>query len=136
MDAQVDRATSTLYAKLEERVMARDQVGASQVYYDLVTAREDRKIKDVALVRIEQLYPFPAPEIDTILASYPENVDVMWVQEEPRNMGAWRLVEEKLQPALDCTLRYVGRRESASPAAGSLRRHQQEHAEIMQEAFV
>ena len=67
---------------------------------------------------------------------------MVWVQEEPRNMGAWRFVQEQFQPLLSSngdasrrTLRYIGRPESASPSSGSLKRHQQESAELMEEAF-
>ena len=62
----------------------------------------------------------------------------MWVQEEPRNMGAWRFVQEQLQPVLDESgrvLHYAGRAASASTASGSLKRHQQEHADLVEEAF-
>ncbi|HWY45857.1 MAG TPA: hypothetical protein VNX70_00650, partial [Bryobacteraceae bacterium] len=73
-----------------------------------------------------------------ILARYPERADVVWVQEEPRNMGAWRFVQEQIQPILEPSgraVRYVGRAASASPATGSLKRHQQEVAEILEGAF-
>ena len=109
-----------------------------QIYYDLVTAREERKADNVAIVRMEQLYPFPAPQIKTGLSRYAPNAEIVWVQEEPRNMGAWRFVEENLEPILDPAkrrVRYIGRPESASPATGSLRRHQQEQADIVENAF-
>ena len=109
-----------------------------QLSYDLVAAREQRKADKIAVVRVEQLYPFPASRIKAGLADYPTGAEIAWVQEEPRNMGAWRFVQENLQPILDeskRTLRYIGRPESASPAAGSLRRHQEEQANIIDEAF-
>jgi 2-oxoglutarate decarboxylase len=111
---------------------------SGQLSYDLVAAREQKKADNVAVVRVEQLYPFPVAQIKAGLAGYPEGAEIVWVQEEPRNMGAWRFVEENLQPMLDAskrTLRYIGRPESASPAAGSLHRHQEEQAEIVDEAF-
>jgi 2-oxoglutarate decarboxylase len=111
---------------------------SGQVYYDVLAAREERKIQDVAVVRLEQIYPFQAGQVRDILARYPETAEVVWVQEEPRNMGAWRFVQEQMQPILEPTrrtLRYAGRASSASPAAGSLKRHQQELAELLEQAF-
>lgn len=89
-------------------------------------------------MRVEQLYPFPQEEINDVLLRYPVTCEVAWVQEEPRNMGAWRFVREKIQPLLTSTKRelmYIGRAESASPATGSLKRHQQEQSEIVDEAL-
>jgi 2-oxoglutarate decarboxylase len=111
---------------------------SGQVYYDLLAAREERKIANVAIVRLEQMYPFPAADVRDILARYSETADVVWVQEEPRNMGAWRFVQEQIQPVLEPSgraIRYVGRAASASPATGSLKRHQQEVAELLEGAF-
>ena len=111
---------------------------SGQVYYDLLAAREEKKSENVAIVRVEQLYPFPLAQIKTVLAQYSKKTEIAWVQEEPRNMGAWRFVEENLQPVAaerKSPVRYIGRAPSASPAAGSLRRHQQEQAEIIAEAF-
>jgi 2-oxoglutarate dehydrogenase E1 component len=111
---------------------------SGQVYYDVLAAREERKIGDVAIVRLEQIYPFQAGQVRDILARYPETAEVVWVQEEPRNMGAWRFVQEQMQPVLDSTrrvLRYAGRAPSASPASGSLKRHQEELAELLEAAF-
>jgi 2-oxoglutarate dehydrogenase E1 component len=73
-----------------------------------------------------------------MLARFPVTAEVVWVQEEPRNMGPWRFVSERIQPLLDSSkrkLRYVGRAESASPAAGSLKRHHQEQSDLIEEAF-
>ena len=116
---------------------------SGQVYYDLMAAREERKVANaavanVAIVRLEQMYPFPAADVRDILARYPETAEVVWVQEEPRNMGGWRFVQEQIQPILESSgraVRYVGRAASASPATGSLKRHQQEVAEILEGAF-
>jgi len=111
---------------------------SGQVYYDLVAAREERKVSSIAIVRLEQIYPFPAAEVRDILARYPETADIVWVQEEPRNMGGWRFAQEEIQPLLEPSgraIRYVGRAASASPATGSLKRHQQEVAELLEGAF-
>src|SRR5579864_4450124 len=117
---------------LELTRVSRVLICSGQVYYDLLAAREERKLQHVAIARLEQLYPFPGTELKDILDRYPALSDVVWVQEEPRNMGAWRFVHEQLQPILDSSqrvLRYVGRPASASPSAGSLKRHQQEQVE-------
>jgi 2-oxoglutarate dehydrogenase E1 component len=99
---------------------------SGQLYYDLLAGREQRKIEDIAIVRLEQIYPFPEAELKQAVAEYPAAVDLVWVQEEPRNMGAWRFVQEQLP-----NVRYVGRGESASPSAGSLKRHTQEQGELI-----
>jgi 2-oxoglutarate dehydrogenase E1 component len=111
---------------------------SGKIYYDLLAAREERKADHVALVRVEQLYPFESGQARDILARYPMTAEVVWAQEEPRNMGAWRFLRDCIQPLLDDTsreLRYVGRPESASPATGSGKRHQQEQAEIVNDAL-
>ncbi|HMD49339.1 MAG TPA: hypothetical protein VKG79_09590, partial [Bryobacteraceae bacterium] len=114
---------------------------SGQIYYDLAAAREERKIQDIAIARLEQIYPFPADQLGEMLQRYPATAGVMWVQEEPRNMGAWRFVQENLQPIFDDAgssrrlLHYAGRPASASPSAGSLKRHQQEQAELIGDAF-
>jgi len=87
---------------------------------------------------VEQLYPFAADQARDILARYPATAEVVWAQEEPRNMGAWRFLKDCIQPLLDGSqreVRYVGRPESASPATGSGKRHQQEQAEIVSDAL-
>ena len=109
---------------------------SGKVYYTLLEAREDSGFDDVALVRIEQLHPFPFNEIRSVLASLSAR-DVVWVQEEPWNMGAWAFVQDRIAQILPAgtTLRYVGRKEAASPATGSFRIHQEEEAEFVREAF-
>src|SRR5713101_7654001 len=111
---------------------------SGKIYYDLLAAREERKADNIAFVRIEQLYPFLQSNFRDILLRYPLTSEVVWAQEEPKNMGPWRFLREQIQPLLDPSsreLRYIGRSESASPATGSLKRHQQEQAEIMDEAL-
>jgi 2-oxoglutarate dehydrogenase E1 component len=111
---------------------------SGKIYYDLLAARESRQANHVALVRIEQLYPFAESDANDVLMRYPLSTEVVWAQEEPRNMGPWRFMQEQIQPLLAPTsrvLRYVGRAESASPATGSGRRHQEEQAAITDEAM-
>jgi len=125
-------------AKLDPAVATRLLMCSGQVYYDLLAAREERKVGHVAIVRLEQIYPFPSSGVEAILNRYPALAEVVWVQEEPRNMGAWRFVQEQMQPILEPyrrVLRYVGRAESASTSAGSLKRHQEEQADLVESAF-
>jgi 2-oxoglutarate dehydrogenase E1 component len=100
--------------------------------------REQRQAHNVAIVRLEQLYPFPGEELGELLLRHPDTAEVVWVQEEPRNMGPWRFVRERIQPLLDPSrrqLRYVGRVDAASPATGSYKRHLEEQAAVIEAAF-
>ncbi len=108
-----------------------------KVYYDLVGARRERRRNDVALLRIEQLYPFPAEQVVRALGRYVNADDLLWVQEEPRNMGAWTFIRERMDLIEEGRWRprYVGRVESASPATGSLESHKLETDLILQDAF-
>jgi len=118
--------------------VSRVLICTGKVYYDLLAAREQSKAHHVAILRLEQMYPFPKADLQDQILRYPSSADVVWVQEEPRNMGPWRFVREFIQPMLDRsrrTLRYIGRPESASPATGSYKRHLQEQQEIVDAAF-
>jgi multifunctional 2-oxoglutarate metabolism enzyme len=111
---------------------------SGKVYYELLAARDERKVTNVAIARLEQMYPFPQQQLQSLLAQYGPKTEVVWVQEEPRNMGPWRFVQENLQPLLDAskrTLMYAGRAESASPAAGTQKRHEWEQSELISDAF-
>jgi len=111
---------------------------SGKIYYELLSARDQRRASDTAIVRIEQLYAFPESEFLEVLARYPAAGEVVWVQEEPRNMGAWAFVRGWIQPAIERQHRqigYAGRPESASTAPGSLKRHQEEQAELIEQAF-
>ena len=104
---------------------------SGRVYFDLLEARRADEARDVALVRIEQLYPFPTEEYATILRRYPNAVDVVWCQEEPQNQGAWYQIRHRLQEALGARqeLLYSGRAPSAAPATGIPQLHTaQQHA--------
>jgi 2-oxoglutarate dehydrogenase E1 component len=111
---------------------------SGKVYYDLVAGREAQKADNVAIVRIEQMYPFPQAQLEAILARFAPATEVYWVQEEPRNMGPWRFMHDSFPAVLHHSrrvLHYAGRPEYASPAAGTLKRHEQEQAEIVHDAF-
>jgi 2-oxoglutarate dehydrogenase E1 component len=111
-----------------------------KVYYDLAAERDKRGINDVAILRIEQLYPFPNKTLAAELAHYP-NADLAWCQEEPQNMGAWTFLEPRLEQVLgDLTIKarrphYVGRPAAASPATGLMKRHNREQAGLVDAAL-
>lgn len=106
---------------------------SGKVYYDLIAERERRQQSDAAIVRLEQLYPFPAKQLQAVLARYPHVQEVVWVQEEPRNMGAWTFICEHLPCVLPSNqrLRYAGRNAQASPAVGFQKVHQQEQTALL-----
>ena len=111
---------------------------SGKVYYDLAAFREAQGAKHVAVVRIEQMYPFPRTAIQSVLGQYPSANEVYWVQEESSNMGAWWFMKENLSPLLEGskrTLSYAGRTESAATASGSLKRHEQEQHDLVADAF-
>jgi 2-oxoglutarate dehydrogenase E1 component len=112
-------------------------VSAGKIHYDLRSERQERKDSQTALVRLEQFYPFPSEGLRQLFAAYPSARDVVWVQEEPRNMGGWSFVEDRLRDVLppQASLRYAGRRASASPATGNANVHKRELAELLAEAF-
>ncbi len=90
---------------------------SGKLFYELKNERDKEGIKDIALIRIEQLYPFPQKQLNKILAKYKESENLLWVQEEPENMGAWRFIKTSTEQAEIWKL--IGRNASASPAAGS-----------------
>ncbi len=114
---------------------------SGKVYYDLKKTRDERAIKDVTMLRLEQLYPFPRKALREEMVEKFPNADVVWCQEEPENMGAWHYIDRRIEDLLaECghkTKRphYVGRKEQASPATGMLRRHNEEQARLVDEAL-
>jgi len=110
---------------------------SGKVYYDLLAGRHERRMRDVAILRLEQLYPFPLLELREQIARYPDNAEVFWVQEEPKNMGAWRFISDRNQMIFDDERRlaYVGRDAAASPATGSYRNHQNELRALVNNAY-
>jgi 2-oxoglutarate dehydrogenase E1 component len=113
---------------------------SGKIYIDLVTSEQRKKAPGVAVARVEQLYPFPADHLDDLFKRYPKLKEVVWVQEEPRNMGAWAAAKPQLQYIFEVSkhkfkLRYIGRPRRASPAEGSSTWHQINQAQIVQKAF-
>jgi 2-oxoglutarate dehydrogenase E1 component len=117
-------------------------LSTGKVHYDLATRRAELGRDDIALVRLEQVYPFPAAKLASILAQYP-NAEIVWVQEEPRNMGAWTFVHGMWSGALSDfasqiggrAIRYVGREIGASPAVGSTKLHEIQLKTFLEAAF-
>jgi 2-oxoglutarate dehydrogenase E1 component len=107
---------------------------SGKIYYDLVASREAKRISDVAIVRVEELYPFPHQQVADVLSQYHPDVGLVWCQEEPRNMGAWRWIYGRYLD-LGRRLKYAGRLRNASPAAGSAKRHAEEHQRLIEEAL-
>ena len=110
---------------------------SGRIYYDLVQEREKREMHHISLIRIEQLYPLHHDTFMQVLSKYSNVKEYYWVQEEPRNMGAFSYMYPILQEILpkEAILRYVGRKPSASTATGSHSLHAKEHEELMNTAF-
>ena len=111
-----------------------------KVYYELLEAREAAKINDIALIRLEQLYPFPKEELKVELQKY-KNAEIVWCQEEPKNMGAWKFVDDLIEESLvevkhkTARPKYVGRIACASPATGYGSYHAKEQKNLIDEAL-
>jgi 2-oxoglutarate dehydrogenase E1 component len=105
---------------------------SGKIYYELMERKAQVESNDIAFVRVEQLYPFPQKQIDAILAQYKNAKEVMWVQEEPENMGAYTFVMKKLR---HIPLTFAGRKESASPATGYAKMHHEQSEQILAKVF-
>jgi 2-oxoglutarate dehydrogenase E1 component len=123
--------------KLNAKKVKRVIVCSGKVYYDLAAEREKRNADDVAIIRLEQLYPFPHEEFKAQIDLYSAAKSVIWAQEEPQNQGAWHRIQHYLlrQMRGDQTLSYAGRRSSASPAVGYLSKHNEQQKELVDSAF-
>ncbi len=112
-------------------------IASGKVCYDLLEACEEKRIEDTALLKLEQIYPFPKNLLRKELRKYPNASDIVWVQEEPQNMGAWFFVKERIAAELkeNQALRYAGRPESASTATGALKSHLKEQAALVKSAI-
>ncbi|MDD5472306.1 MAG: 2-oxoglutarate dehydrogenase E1 component, partial [Sideroxydans sp.] len=110
---------------------------SGKVYYDLVKGRSERGIRDMAIIRIEQLYPFPHDEFAAQVAAYPNASEVVWCQEEPGNQGAWHRIQHYLLRHMRKGMRldYALRPSSSSPAAGYLAIHNEQQKAVVEAAF-
>ncbi|PTL86035.1 MAG: 2-oxoglutarate dehydrogenase E1 component [Candidatus Liberibacter europaeus] len=135
-----DSAESNTVKLVEDSIIRRVILCTGKVYYDLSDNRDKYNICDIYLLRIEQLYPFPEDYIIKVLSRFAQ-ADMVWCQEEPRNMGAWTFIEPYLEMVLKsinarCNrFRYVGRLESASTAVGNISRHMAQLSVLIKEAF-
>ena len=111
---------------------------SGKVYYDLLEKRRAEKIKNVAIIRVEQIYPFPAKELNELLKCYTKTSRLIWCQEEPKNQGAWDFVEPRANATLEggWQLNYVGRVSSSAPAVGSGKLHAIQQAELVERAIM
>jgi len=111
-------------------------LSSGKVYFDLLKARRASSNTDVALVRVEQLYPFPVPEMEAVLAKYPNARDVVWCQEEPQNQGAWYQIRHRLATLVGKReLLYAGRPPAAAPATGISKMHEAEQRGLIEAAL-
>ena len=109
---------------------------SGKVYFDLLKARRKESIRDVALVRIEQLYPFPAEEYATAIGRFMNARELVWCQEEPQNQGAWYQIRHRLQEAAGGReLLYAGRAHAAAPATGMSKTHEAEQNALVNAAL-
>ena len=122
---------------VEPAAVKRILLCTGKIYYELAEHREQTARKDVAVIRLEQLYPLKRPPLESVLAAFPEGTPVYWVQEEPANMGAWVYMRIHFGDRLFARFPFAGitRPPSASPAAGSHRRHKSEQADTIARAF-
>jgi 2-oxoglutarate dehydrogenase E1 component len=125
---------------LDEKQIKRVVICSGKVYYDLLQAAEDRDQKDVYIMRLEQLYPFPAKALAAELARFP-GAEMVWCQEEPKNMGSWSFVGSEIEAVMEQIgskqprLKYAGRPAAASPATGLFKRHVKEQNKLVSEAL-
>lgn len=113
---------------------------SGKVFYDLLEYKQQNDIQDTAIIRIEQLYPFPSDDLKEVLMSYPKIEDVIWCQEEPQNQGAWYSTQHRMRRVIKqidgkIYLKYAGRKSSAAPAAGYISVHVEEQNALVHKAF-
>ena len=110
---------------------------SGRFYYDLIAERQKTDTKDLAIIRIEQLYPLNTEKLSALFAKYPDATEYIWAQEEPSNMGAWSYLFPILISLIpkNRSITYVGRDCSASPAVGSHALHKNQHHKLMQTLF-
>ena len=122
--------------ELDNRVR-RVIICSGKIYYELLEARRVNRIHDIAILRIEQIYPFPGAQLDALLAGYSDTNDLLWCQEEPKNQGAWDFCKVRIPALIDqrWQLAYAGRQPSSAPAVGSVKLHAQEQQQIINTAL-
>ncbi len=125
--------------KVDAKKVSRVILCSGKVYYDLLAGRRERNITNIAIVRVEQLYPFPKEHLETELAKYPKATEIVWCQEEPRNQGAWYWIASRhhldTQLGTKQRLLLVARPASSSPAVGYLAKHNEQQKALIESAF-
>ena len=125
--------------KIDAKKVTRVVLCSGKVYYDLLAARRERKIANIAIVRIEQLYPFPKDHLEKELAKYPKATEIVWCQEEPRNQGAWYWIASRhhldSQLGTKQKMLLVSRPASSSPAVGYLAKHNEQTKALIESAL-
>jgi len=126
-----------LKAEIDDAKVKRVVFCSGKVYYDLVKKREEKKSNDVAILRVEQLYPFPHKAFAAELKKYPNATEIVWCQDEPQNQGAWFFVQHQIHENMTegQKLGYAGRAASASPAVGYAHLHQEQQKALLDQAF-
>ncbi len=126
--------------QLDAQQVKRLVLCSGKVYYDLLEKRRSENRQDIAIVRLEQLYPFPEDDLAEVLAGYPNLERVVWCQEEPMNQGAWYCSQHHMRRAVSgykqgLGLEYAGRDASAAPACGYASMHAEQQEKLLQDAF-
>ncbi|HNA80401.1 MAG TPA: hypothetical protein PKY99_13145, partial [Turneriella sp.] len=126
--------------KAEATKVKRVIICTGKVYYDLLKERSARNLEHIALVRLEQIYPFKYDQVGRILEGYPNLSELFWVQEEPKNMGAWFYIKDRFDERLaggkfQNMIRCIARKTSPSPAAGLQKVHEREQKELLDRAL-
>ena len=129
--------TNKLIALKEDKKIEKVVICSGKIYYDLIEEREKIKNNKVVIVRLEQLYPFPAKTLANVLKRY-DDAEFIWCQEEPKNMGAWNTVRNYIERTLEIInfknikVKYVGRKASSSTATGNANKHLAQQKEILE----
>ncbi len=110
---------------------------SGKIYFDVIEERRERNIDNVAVIRIEQLYPFPQESLVAELARFPHAREICWTQEEPQNMGAWYSIQHAIRLCMkpDQYLVYAGRSAMSAPAGGDFHKHQERQRAVVNEAL-
>ena len=124
-------------AKIDNKKVKRVIACSGRVYYDLVNARKEREQHDTAIIRLEQLYPFPHKAFAAELKKFPQFAELVWAQDEPQNQGAWFQIQHNIFDAMEAgqKLAYAGRPASASPAVGYYDKHYAQQKALLETAF-
>ena len=127
---------------VEDKRIKKVAICSGKIYFDLLQAREKNKNKNVFIIRIEQLYPFPVKTLATELKRFRKNAKFFWCQEEPQNMGAWNSARNYIDWTLNYIdaenkeVRYIGRKPAASPATGYIKRHIDQQKQIVEKVLI